>query len=145
MHAPDWVQAGLLLVAIAALIYNGRALKEQARGRDVENYFSFSERITAAWRRFGAATDDEGRYFEFTELLNLFETACHLYLKRIIAGATRQMIREYLTDMLPILVSDEAAIRMMARAKTTKSTYQHIADFARKQGLNEVALALAAL
>jgi hypothetical protein len=141
MHAPDWIQAGLLLIAIVALIYTARMLKEQARGRDFENYLTFSERITAAWRRFGGATEKD-RYFEFTELVNLFEAACHLYTKRIIAGATREMIRDYLCDMLPVLFSDEEAMKMIARAKTTNLTYEHILAFAKQHGLDRVTVGL---
>jgi len=138
MHAPDWIQAGLLLIAIGALIYTARTLRESARGRDVENHLTFMEKLNSAWKAFGTATNDDDRYVEFTNLVNLFEASCHLFNKKVIIGTTREMIRDYLKDMLPVVFADEMSRAMIVRARTHADTYGNIRIFAKKNKLQSV-------
>lgn len=137
LHSGDWVQAGLLFVAILALLYTARTLKEETRSRDFENYFALMERFATAWRRFGDANDDM-RVFEFNELMNLFEATCHLYVKNVVRGATREMIRDYLREMLPDIFGDERAKQMIDDALSDAGTFIHIRMFARLETLNGV-------
>jgi hypothetical protein len=138
MHAPDWVQAALLAVAAGALISGVWTLREQARGRDFENYLALMEKITLAWRGLSAAATDEDRYFEFTELINLLEATCHMFNKRVIRGTSRDMICNYLRDMLPQIFADTTAAVWITKSQTTKETYQQIREFARRQKLEGV-------
>jgi hypothetical protein len=86
MHAPDWIQAGLLLIGIFALFWTARALREQTRARDFENYFSLVERLSNAWRRFRDAAPED-KLFEFDEVMNVLEAACHLYNDKLVRGS----------------------------------------------------------
>jgi len=59
MHAPDWIQLFLLIVAIGALIFsaiatrqNSRAVTEAGKGRDTENYLKLWRNSTKPGQSF---------------------------------------------------------------------------------------------
>lgn len=134
MHSGDWIQAGLLLIAVLALLYTASTLKEQARARDFENYLSLKERFSDAWRRFDAAAQDK-KEFEFIELMNLFEATCHLYVKNVVRGTTREMIREYLCDLLPPIFALDESRGMIDRVFSNPDNFLYIRKFARIENL----------
>jgi len=137
MHAPDWIQARLLLIAIFGLFWTASALREQTRARDFENYFSLMERISNAFRRFGDA-EPEDRFFEFNELMNVMEAACHLYNAKNIRGSTREMIRDYLEEILPNIFADEQAQTMIAESFSGPDTFFQIRRFAHNEHIDGV-------
>lgn len=137
MHSGDWIQAGLLGIAIVALLYTASTLKEQARARDFENYLALKERFSDAWRQFESAASDK-KEFEFIELMNLFEGTCHLYVKKVVRGASREMIREYLRDMLPPIFGLDEARAMIDRAFSSPDNFLYIRKFARSENLPSV-------
>lgn len=134
MHAPDWVQAVLVFITFVSLIYTYRALKETARGRDVENYLKLLEMISSAWRQLSTVEEDE-KYSTFLDLMNLLESCCHLYNKKVISGTTREMVREYLKDVLPGIYADENSSVWITKASLTSGTFEHIRGFAAAEGL----------
>ena len=95
----DWIYIGALVVNIIALWFTGWSVRRQAKATDLNGYFQFREQFSTAWRRFKDAPEEDRKY-EFIEILGLLEAACHLYNKRRLYGATRDMVRDFLCEML---------------------------------------------
>ena len=94
-----------------------------------------TERYSDAWRKFRCATTPDDRDYEFREVLNLIEGTCHLYRSGAIQGAAREMIRNYLRDVLPRLLQSNYAQQQIERGTMNAETYSHIYGFAQEQGL----------
>ena len=130
----EWINAGLLAAAIATLFWTGLSHRRQAQSSDFGSYLQLTERYSDAWRKFRCATP-ENRDYEFGEILNLIEATCHLYKSGAIRGATREMIRNYLRDVLTRLLQNDYAQEQIAQGTMNTDTYSHIYQFAQKQGI----------
>ncbi len=103
-------------IAVCALIVNALAfsysvwwIRRQVQAVDINNYFRFREEFSNGWRRFRDEPEESKRDFELVELLNLLESASHLYNKSIIHGVTRNMVRDYLCEVIPAVFKAEDA------------------------------------
>ena len=130
----EWITAGLLATAIATLFWTGLSHRRQAQSSDFGSYLQLTERYSDAWRKFRCATD-KNKDFEFGELLNLIEGTCHLYKSGAIQGATREMIRDYLRDVLTRLLQNDYAKERIAQGKMVPDTYSHMYQFAKEQDI----------
>ena len=132
----EWINAGLLTAAIVTLFWTGLLHRRQAQSSDFGSYLRLTERYSDAWRKFRCATTPENRDYEFGEILNLIEGTCHLYKSGAIRGATREMIRNYLRDVLAQLLQNNYAQEKITQGTMNADTYSHIYQFAEKQGIN---------
>jgi hypothetical protein len=137
MHWPDWIQALLLVVAIIALLFTRGSLKEASKARDIENYYNILGLFSSGFERFAAACEAD-KYIEFLALVNLFESTCDLYNRRLFGAATSRMLRSYLSDILPQLWTDTTAQAWIAKAQTGPSTFNEIKTFAKREKLKGV-------
>ena len=135
MSIGEWINTCLLVVAIAMLIWTGHSHRRQAQSADFSSYLQLTERYADAWRKFRCANDDN-RDFEFGEVLNLIEGTCHLYKSRAIRGATREMIRDYLRDVLPKLFQNAYANERFTHGKISPDTYSYIYQFAEENRMD---------
>ncbi len=125
----DWIFIGALVVNVIALGFTGWSVYRQAKATDLNAYFQFMEQCLAAWRRFRGAQEKD-REFELTEIFNLFEAACHLYNKHRIHGATREMVKNFLCDMLPGVFKNQYAKDVFQTSISGPKTYSEIRRFA---------------
>lgn len=138
MTTGEWINAGLLAVAIATLLWTALSIRRQAQASDFGSYLQLTERFANAWRRFRDAEDDETRDFEFGEVLNLIEGTCHLYNSGTIHGATREMIRDYLREVLADVFNDKYAKERISNSFSGPDTYFHIRRFAYRESIEGV-------
>ena len=134
LTAKDWIYIGALVVNIIALWFTGWSVRRQAKATDLNGYFQFREQFSTAWRRFKDAKKDgseEDQEFELTEIFGLFESACHLYNKRRLYGATREMVRDFLCDMLRGVFKNQDAKNVFQGSISSPKTYSEIQRFAR--------------
>jgi hypothetical protein len=64
----------LLILTPIGLFFTWRPVRKHTRARDCENYLSLKEMFASAWRRLAKA-EDADKSFEFTEVMNLLESA----------------------------------------------------------------------
>ena len=76
--------------------------------------------------------------FEFGEILNLLEGTCHLYNQQTIHGATREMIRDYLREILPAVFQDKESKKRIAKSFSGQNTFCHIRRFASNYNIEGV-------
>jgi hypothetical protein len=138
MTSGDWINAGLLAAAIATLFWSALSLRRQAQASDFRSYLQLTERYADAWRKFRDVEDGPVKDFEFGEILNLIEGTCQLYDAGAIRGATRDMIRDYLREVLPAVFRDEYARARIVRSFSGPDTYFHIRRFARRNSIKGV-------
>ncbi len=134
----DLINAGLLLVAVLTLVWTAFSTQQQARASDFSSYLQLTERYANAWRKFRDSEEGPSKDFELVELLNLIEGTCHLYNEKAIHGATRDMISDYLKEVLPTIFSNQHASALIAKSVSGPDTYLHIRRFARTHGLEGV-------
>ncbi len=120
------VLTGVLTPSIA-LILNARALS-------FSSYLQLCESFSLSFRRVKDCKDDDWNY-EFAELLNLIENACHIYRSRIIWGSTRGMLRDYLTGIVDGINRDDKMRRAARAAITGDRTFSEMTKFATKHGI----------
>lgn len=118
--------------------YLDSPVRRQAQASDFSSYLQLTERYANAWRAFRDAEPGAKKEFEFGEVLNLIEGTCHLYNSGAIHGATQEMIRDYLREVLPAVFSDEFAKERIAQSFSGPDTYLHIRRFSRNNSIEGV-------
>ncbi len=136
----DWIYIGALVVNVIALGFTGWSVRRQAKATDLNGYFQIRDQFSTAWRRFKDVKDgpEEDRKFELTEIFNLLEAASHLYNKRRLYGATRDMVQDFLRDMIPSVLSNEYAKGVYLSGISSPKTYSEIRRFARTNKIRGV-------
>ena len=137
-NAAKWIQ--LCTFAVAALTLGSAAfsLRQQARAADFNAYLLLTEKYSSAWRRFREAKEAGDKDFECTEIFNLIEGVCHLYNKKALRGASRDMIRDYIKEILEGMFRDEYARGIYENTLSGPDTYIYIRKFARNENVDGV-------
>lgn len=115
---------GVLTPSIA-LFLNARALS-------FSTYLRLCEDFSQAFRRVKECGNDEDWKYEFGELLNLSENACHIYRSWIVWGSHRGMLGDYLIDVINGINQQGKTRRAVAAAITSDRTFAEITGFAKK-------------
>jgi hypothetical protein len=124
---------GGLSAAVIALLFNAYSTLLSARAADVSSYLQITDRFPQAWRRFRDAREEEKKQFEFVEVLNLMESACHLLRLRRFQKATCQMLNAYLREVVAKIAKDH--MDAVSKSITSDETYAEIQKFAEKYGI----------
>jgi hypothetical protein len=146
MSIGDLINAGMLLIASGSLIYTARGVRQQATASDFSSYLQLMERLSKAWRAYGDARAAHSaepatrnpEEFEFLELMNILEMACHLHKKRILLPATREMLCDHLKEVLPAIYKNEDTKKMIDEHLSGPDTFFYIRRFAREHRLEDV-------
>ncbi len=146
MSIADWINTAILAVLIVTMLYTARGVRLQAKASDFSSYILLVERLSKAWRAYGdartpALTDPAARQkeeFEFLELMNILEMACHLSNNKVLGPTTREMLRDHLKEVLPKIFDNSATKQMIGRASSGPDTFFHIRRFAREHRLKDV-------
>ena len=81
---------------------------------------------TDAGRVIGKAEDEAIKQHQFAELLNLLEIACALRIRNVLTGVSRELLTEYLDDVMRLLnTSDDAKERLEALIHS-KTTFKYL-------------------
>lgn len=123
-----WDVAALLASAVA-LIVAVIALRRSDRNASAATLVSLYEALRSAWGRYLQAKKPAQSEFEFAELVNLIELACSIYLDKAVHGAAREMLEEYLLEVLEILRSDDGARNRIASLMERPNTFKYLRRF----------------
>jgi hypothetical protein len=136
MQTADIIQIGLLIVAILAFCAAAYTFREAKNGRDLENYLTIVEKLDAYWDRLNQAAP-QNQYDEFLKVVNFLESICHCYNKKLFNRATGEMLKQYLSEMIPPLYAPGTAV-WMKQAVTSAQTFSEIKRFAKRYDLPSV-------
>jgi len=90
---------------------------------------TLNEAFRQAWHRFLSADTETGRQYEFSELMNLLEIGCAIYLERSLSGVSRELTEEYLGNTLSLLEANVDARRRIELMRHSKTTFKYIRLF----------------
>lgn len=124
--------AAAMVVSLAALAVAVITMRRSDRNASAATLVSLYEALRAAWGRYLKAEKPDQTEFEFAELVNLLELACAAYLDGGVHGAAREMLKEYLLEVLEILRDDEGARGRITRLMGRPNTYKYLKGFTRQ-------------
>lgn len=133
----DWINIGLLGAAVWALWYSALSVRVQARAADFTSYLDMQSRYAEAWRRYRDA-QEEHKDFEFIEVLNLIEAGCHLHNKKVVYGATREMLESYLKEIISGILKNDPAKKRMLDAVSENKTFEQVVVFGERHNIPEL-------
>ena len=136
MSVSERINSGLLLAAILtllltviALLLTSYANRLQARSKDYSNYLDIMTRFSKAWRLFRVAEMcDKG--YEFRELLNLIEASCHLLRHSALGPASKEMLKDYLSELIGSITENENYKHHLQEAISGERTFCEMKRFA---------------
>jgi hypothetical protein len=134
---------------VGALLWNGWSSKRQAQASDFSSYLQLTDRFAVSWRRFIDAAENAGKnsgiehldfrkQFEFFEVLNLLEGACHLYIKGTLHGATRDMVSDYLREIIPRVHQDDYGKFIVENSYSGPDTFFYMRRFSKIYKIDSV-------
>lgn len=137
MDFKDELLIGMLVINTLALLQTAWSIRRQADAIDVRLYFQITEKISTAWRQY-RDSEEENRNFEMTELLNLLESLARFYFKRRIHGVTRDMVKEYLLEIVPEIGRENRVREVFQENRSGPDTYNHIRRFAKENDIANI-------
>lgn len=135
---PDLIAATSVAVSVIALAVAVVAIRKADRNSSAATTVTLNEAFRQAWPRFLSA-NDEDRQYEFSELMNLLEIGCAIYLEGSISGISRELIEEYLGNTLSLLESNEDARSRIELMRHSPTTFRYVRQFlvrTRRSGLH---------
>lgn len=137
MDFKDELFIGMLVINTLALLQTAWSIRRQADAIDVRLYFQITEKISTSWRQY-RDSEEENRNFELTELLNLLESLARFYFKRRIHGVTRDMVKEYLLEIVPEIGRENHVRKIFQENRSGPDTYNHIRRFAKANDIANI-------
>lgn len=131
MQTSDQIAVLSLAVAILALLVAMLAIYKGNRNASVATLVTLYEASRQAFQRFLSAKTDDAKRYELCELMNLVEIASAILNERSFVGVSREIQREYLNEVLELLIGDTWARETIDKMLSAPSTFAHIRKFYR--------------
>jgi len=125
----DLIAAPSLAIAAIALVVAVVAIRRADRNSSAATMVTLNEAFRQAWPRFLYAKDETEHQYEFSELMNLLEIGCAIYLEGSISGVSRELIEEYLGNTLSLLESNKDARSRIELMRHSPTTFKYIRRF----------------
>ncbi|MCY3853395.1 MAG: hypothetical protein OXG03_07500 [Gammaproteobacteria bacterium] len=135
MTIGNWINVGMLAVLIGTLVVAIRTFQLHTRSIDYSTYYDLVARFSRAWRHFLDA-EESRKYYEFCELLNLIEGACHLHRYKIVGNASKEMLENYLEENIRAIVNYENFVQNLHRMKSGPETFCEMKHFAKRHDID---------
>jgi len=133
-EASDWIalaSGAISFIALGIAIY---AVRKGNRNSSAATLVTLNDGFRQAWLRFLNAKDEQTMQAEFSELMNLIEIACAIYLEKSLSGVSRELAREYLEGILNLIKSNADARSRIEAMRHSPTTFKYIRKFRRKLG-----------
>jgi len=122
----DCLTLGAIAVAGVGLWFNWYGIHRGNHNSSATSIITLNEAWRQAWERFLRAEDEAVKQYQFAELLNLLEIACALRIRNVLTGVSRELLTEYLDDVMRLLnTSDDAKGRLEALIHS-KTTFKYL-------------------
>lgn len=129
MQSSDHTALLSLIVAILALLVALLAIYKGNRNASVATLVTLYEASRQAFQRFLSAETENRKRYELCELMNLLEIAAAILNERSFVGVSREIQREYLNEVLELLIDDKYARETIDNMLSAPSTFAHIRKF----------------
>lgn len=115
-----------LFVSVAALVIAALALRRADYNASAQTLVSLSLGFRTCWKDFLESGCQE---FEFAELFNLIEVASAAYLDRGIHGKSREILEDYLVEILRIIAQHPDARRQIIALRDEPKVFKYVKQF----------------
>jgi hypothetical protein len=135
----DWIAIVSLAVAIVALGVAIFAISRANKTTSAATLVTLNEAFSQAWERFlQPQSEPDTADYSLGELLNLLEIGCAIYIEKSLTGNSRELMREYLGNVLSLLIKTPEVNDRALHLLQTQATFIFIKRFlkARPRGLS---------
>jgi hypothetical protein len=129
MQAADWIALWSLVVACISLAVALFAILKGNRNASVATLVTLYEAIRQAWQRFEGAAQEDERWYELCELINLFEITAAILNEKSFAGHSKSLMKDLLEEALGKITGDAWAQPKIQEMLTSDTTFEHIGKF----------------
>ena len=126
--SPDPVAIAGFVIAVASLWLALVTLRRGNKNASAALVVTIHENFRQAWHRVRTSSGTT-RNIELHELLNLIETTCAIQHERSITGVSRELIEDYLCEILHIIGRDLPARQAIARMRNSPKTFKYLRAF----------------
>lgn len=134
-----WTALGSLLIASGAAFFlvlqlkqASLILKAQNTSQDMASVLTIWARLDEHWVRYRAVQTEDGRKFEFGQLVSYYELACSLFRDKVFTTRASRTLHEHLHEILPNMRGDINFKKLMDDLRTDDTTFENIAWFCKK-------------
>jgi hypothetical protein len=85
--------------------------------------------LRQGWDRFLRAQDEPAKLHQFAELSNVIEIACALCVKKVFIGIPRELLTEYLDDVMRLLDANDDAKGRLETLIHSETTFKYIVRY----------------
>jgi hypothetical protein len=137
----DWVAVASLAVAIAAMGVSIFAIRRANKTTSAATLVTLNEGFRQAWERcLQTQSGADAAEYNLAELLNLLEIGCAIYLEKSLTGNSRELMREYLGNVLGLLAKTETINDQALRLLQTPKTFSFIKQFLKQKPVLSVTI-----
>jgi hypothetical protein len=122
----DCLTTAGVVVAALALVFTAYSIHRGNQNSSAASLIALNEGLRQAWKRFLAAKEEQAKQHEFADLLNTLEIACALCVKGVFVGVSRELLAEYLSDIMDLFDSDEDAKRRADALIHSETTFKYL-------------------
>ena len=129
LDTSDQLAIASLAISLIALAVSLFAIRKGNRNSSAATIVAINDGFRQAWHRFLSAEVETARQYEFSELMNLIEIGCAIYLERSLSGVSRELIEEYLGNTLSLLEGNEDARKRIEPMRHSPETFKYMRRF----------------
>jgi len=129
LQTSDQIALLALIVAILALVVAMLAIYKGNRNASVATLVTLYEASRQAFQRYLSEKAEDAKRYELCELMNLLEIAAAILNERSFAGVSKEIQREYLNEVLELLIGDKYARETIDNMLSAPTTFEHIRKF----------------
>lgn len=125
----DLIALASLVISLIALAVAVFALRKGDLNASAATLVSLNEAFRDAWARFLSTQDDAKQQYEFSELINLIEIGCAIYVEKSLTGVARELMEEYLHDVLKLIEGNPSARSRIEPMRHSPTTLKYTKKF----------------
>ena len=126
MEAADNIATASFVVSLIAAAVSIYAIFKSNRNSSVATLVSLNQGWSQAWKSFLTSKDDEERFFNLAELMNLLEIACGIQVEHSLFGMSRIILTDYLDDSLTLLIDNSFTNVEIAKMLHSPKTFRNV-------------------
>jgi hypothetical protein len=122
----DWLTTLGISVGAIGLFFTWYGIHRTNKNASAASYISLNEAWRQAWERYLAAVDEPAKQHQFAELSNILEISCALKIKKVFTGVSRELLTEYIDDIINLLRKNEDARNRLLALIDKASTFKYV-------------------
>ena len=132
----NYISIIALCVSLAALLVTIYFVNRQIKLSDMNIYFNLTKELADAGQRIRLVNNNiEERDNRCLDLLYLINSMCHLYNRNYFYSVTKDMVKIFLLDYLPIFAKDKFMSQFL-NSRNNKRAFYEIKRFACKHSIH---------